>query len=56
VKDVDKIGLKSINSEVTTKASRATEGKITPDDLQLGTFTISNLGMFGISQFSVFLS
>jgi len=56
VKDVDKIGLKSINSEVTTKASRATEGKITPDDLQLGTFTISNLGMFGISQFSAVIS
>jgi len=56
VKDVDKIGLKAINAEVKAKATRATEGKITPDEMVSGTFTISNLGMFGISQFSAVIN
>jgi len=56
IRDADKIGLKTINSEVKTKAMRASEGKITADDLQTGTFNISNLGMFGISQFSAIIN
>eukprot|EP01125_Pyxidicula_operculata_P013352 TRINITY_DN4425_c0_g1_i1.p1 TRINITY_DN4425_c0_g1~~TRINITY_DN4425_c0_g1_i1.p1 ORF type:complete len:599 (+),score=148.42 TRINITY_DN4425_c0_g1_i1:85-1881(+) len=56
VRDVDKIGLKSINQSVKELATRANEGKSTPSDLQPGTFTISNLGMFGISSFSAVIN
>jgi len=56
VRDADKIGLKTINSEVKTKAARANEGKATGEDLQMGTFTISNLGMFGISHFTAIIN
>jgi pyruvate dehydrogenase E2 component (dihydrolipoamide acetyltransferase) len=35
---------------------RARESRLKPDDLQGGTFTISNLGMFGIEQFSAILN
>uniref|UniRef100_A0A6B2LB87 2-oxoacid dehydrogenase acyltransferase catalytic domain-containing protein n=1 Tax=Arcella intermedia TaxID=1963864 RepID=A0A6B2LB87_9EUKA len=56
VKDVDKIGLKGISMSVKEKAARAVEGKSTMEDLQSGTFTISNLGMFGISQFAAVIN
>jgi len=56
IKDTDKIGLKAINAEVKAKAGRANEGKASGDDLQLGTFTISNLGMFGISHFTAVIN
>jgi pyruvate dehydrogenase E2 component (dihydrolipoamide acetyltransferase) len=56
IRDADKIGLKTINSEVKTKAGKANEGKVTLDDLQQGTFTISNLGMMGVSQFTAVIS
>jgi len=56
IRDTDKIGLKTINSEVKVKAGKATEGKIALEDLQNGTFTISNLGMFGISQFAAVIN
>lgn len=34
---------------------KAKEGKLTPDEYNSGTFTISNLGMFGVSQFDAIL-
>jgi len=36
--------------------SRAQAGKLTPDDLSGGTFTISNLGMFGIDHFNAIVN
>src|SRR6185295_4243388 len=35
---------------------RAREGKLTADDLDGGTFTISNLGMYGVEQFTAVLN
>jgi pyruvate dehydrogenase E2 component (dihydrolipoamide acetyltransferase) len=35
---------------------RARESRLKPDDLEGGTFTISNLGMFGIEQFTAILN
>ncbi|CAI4223653.1 unnamed protein product [Auanema sp. JU1783] len=40
-------GLATISSEVSELASRAREGKLQPHEFQGGTFTVSNLGMFG---------
>lgn len=35
---------------------QAKEGKLKPDEFSGGTFTVSNLGMFGISQFSAIIN
>lgn len=52
VRDADRSGLASISNSVRRLAEKAKAGKLTPMDLEIGTFTISNLGMFGIKNFS----
>ena len=37
-------------------AGRAREGKLTHNDMGAGTFTISNLGMFGVNQFDAIIN
>jgi len=37
-------------------ASRAREGKLKPQEFQGGSFTISNLGMYGITEFSAVIN
>jgi pyruvate dehydrogenase E2 component (dihydrolipoamide acetyltransferase) len=49
--DADKKGLGTIAGEARRLAERVREGKITPPELSAGTFTISNLGMYGIRRF-----
>ena len=54
--DADTKGLSLIAREVKTLALRAREGRLDPAEFQGGTFTISNLGMFGISGFSAVIN
>ncbi|KAM4546978.1 dihydrolipoyllysine-residue acetyltransferase component of pyruvate dehydrogenase complex, mitochondrial isoform 1-T1 [Fundulus diaphanus] len=49
-------GLAAITSDVATLAAKAREGKLQPHEFQGGTFTISNLGMFGIKNFSAIIN
>jgi pyruvate dehydrogenase E2 component (dihydrolipoamide acetyltransferase) len=49
-------GLEQISKEVKDIAGRARENKLTMDELSGGTFTISNLGMFGVSNFSAIIN
>ena len=49
--DADKKSLGQIAEEARRVAERVREGKITPPELSAGTFTISNLGMYGIKRF-----
>ncbi|XP_040832881.1 dihydrolipoyllysine-residue acetyltransferase component of pyruvate dehydrogenase complex, mitochondrial isoform X9 [Ochotona curzoniae] len=49
-------GLEAIANDVVSLASRAREGKLQPHEFQGGTFTISNLGMFGIKNFSAIIN
>ena len=51
LKGADHLGVGEINMRLTELAERARESKLKIDDVQGGTFTISNLGMFGIRQF-----
>lgn len=51
VKDADKKSLLTISTEVKELAAKAKEGKLKPEEFTGGTFTISNLGMFGVKQF-----
>eukprot|EP00607_Mallomonas_marina_P010756 CAMPEP_0182421830 /NCGR_PEP_ID=MMETSP1167-20130531/7342_1 /TAXON_ID=2988 /ORGANISM="Mallomonas Sp, Strain CCMP3275" /LENGTH=496 /DNA_ID=CAMNT_0024599349 /DNA_START=277 /DNA_END=1767 /DNA_ORIENTATION=- len=56
ITDADKRGLLDINSKVKELAGRAKEGKLKPEEFQGGTFSISNLGMFGITEFSAVIN
>ena len=56
VKDADKKGLAAINAEVRDLATRGRAGKLAPEEYQGGTFTISNLGMFGITDFTAVIN
>lgn len=56
IKDADKKGLLGISNGVKDLATRARDGKLRPEEFQGGTFTISNLGMFGVSQFSAIIN
>ena len=50
------LGLKSISAEVKSLAGRARSGSLTPQDMTGGTFTISNLGMFGVKNFAAIVN
>lgn len=49
-------GLAAISSDVASLAAKARDGKLQPHEFQGGTFTISNLGMFGIKNFSAIIN
>ncbi|KAG8008591.1 Dihydrolipoyllysine-residue acetyltransferase component of pyruvate dehydrogenase complex [Nibea albiflora] len=49
-------GLAAISADVSSLAARARDGKLQPHEFQGGTFTISNLGMFGIKNFSAIIN
>jgi pyruvate dehydrogenase E2 component (dihydrolipoamide acetyltransferase) len=46
--DVDRKGLREIASESRRLAQRVAEGTVSPAEMSGGTFTVSNLGMYGI--------
>lgn len=52
----EKKGLSAINHDTKTLAAKAREGKLQPQEFQGGTFTISNLGMYGIKNFSAVIN
>jgi pyruvate dehydrogenase E2 component (dihydrolipoamide acetyltransferase) len=54
--DADRKGLREIATESRALAARVREGTITPPELSGGTFTVSNLGMFGVSSFSAVIN
>lgn len=56
VRQADRKGLISISADVKTLAARAREGRLQPAEYQGGSFTISNLGMFGVRAFSAILN
>lgn len=49
-------GLATISKDVAALAAKAREGKLQPHEFQGGTFTISNLGMYGIKHFSAIIN
>ena len=52
IKDADQKGLAQISTEMKDLATRARDRKLKPEEYQGGTFSLSNLGMFGISSFA----
>ena len=56
VRDAHLKSLSQLSGEVKSLAVRARDGKLRPEEFQGGTFTLSNLGMFGIDTFSAILN
>lgn len=52
----DRKGVESISNDVKTLAAKARDGKLQPQEFQGGTFTISNLGMFNVTQFCAIIN
>ena len=50
-RDTDQKTVHQISVEVRTLVKRAREGKVRPDDIEGSTFSVSNLGMYGIEHF-----
>jgi pyruvate dehydrogenase E2 component (dihydrolipoamide acetyltransferase) len=56
VRDADRKSLTEVAAEVHALTERARAGKLTPDEFTGGTFTISNLGMYGIDHFTAVIN
>jgi len=56
VKQADGKGLAQISNEMKDLGARAKTGKLKLDEFQGGTFSISNLGMFGIREFAAVIN
>ena len=52
VRNADKIGLSDISEQIKTLAEKARNNQLTPSELQGGTFTITNLGNYGVDAFT----
>lgn len=52
VRDADRLGLAELTERAKQVSDAARNQKLSPDDLQGGTFTVSNLGMFEIEEFT----
>ncbi|SOV01492.1 probable dihydrolipoamide acetyltransferase component of pyruvate dehydrogenase complex, mitochondrial precursor [Ustilago sp. UG-2017a] len=56
VKDVGGSGLATISAATKQLAAKARAGKLAPQEYQGGSFTISNMGMFGITHFTAIIN
>lgn len=56
VHQADSLGLSAIAARRAEVVEKAQQGKLTPADLSGGTFTISNLGMYGIDKFNAIVN
>jgi pyruvate dehydrogenase E2 component (dihydrolipoamide acetyltransferase) len=56
VRDADRKGVLAISSEIRELAARAKAKKLPPEAMSNGTFSISNLGMFGIDAFAAVIN
>ncbi|MET1029272.1 MAG: pyruvate dehydrogenase complex dihydrolipoamide acetyltransferase [Dongiaceae bacterium] len=56
IREAEGKSLTQISSEMKALAKRAKEGKLKPEDYTGGSFSLSNLGMFGIKNFSAIIN
>ena len=56
IRHADRKGLATISREMKDLGARAKSGKLKPEEFQGGTFSISNLGMFGTKQFTAIIN
>jgi len=56
VRAADRKSLSMISQEIADLAERARASQLRPDEYQGGSFSVSNLGMFGVSEFSAIIN
>jgi pyruvate dehydrogenase E2 component (dihydrolipoamide acetyltransferase) len=56
IRGADRLGLAAISNNMKDLAARAKAGKLKPEEFQGGGFSISNLGMYGISEFAAIIN
>jgi len=56
VKSADTKGLAAISNEMKDLGARAKSGKLKPEEFQGGGFSISNMGMYGVSHFAAIIN
>ncbi len=56
IRHTDQKGLRDISAETKDFAARARDKKLQPEDWEGSTFTVSNLGMFGIEEFTAIIN
>ena len=56
IRRADQKGLATISREMKDLASRARAGRLKPEEFQGGGFSISNMGMFGVSEFAAIIN
>jgi pyruvate dehydrogenase E2 component (dihydrolipoamide acetyltransferase) len=56
IRKADLKGLATISNEMKDLAARAKSGKLKPEEFQGGGFSISNMGMFGVSHFAAIIN
>ena len=56
VRGADRLSVAAISREIKALAATARAGKLQPGDFQGGSFSVSNLGMFGIDQFDAIIN
>lgn len=56
LRGVDQLPLSAITTRIGDLAGRARDGKIKQQELEGGSFSVSNLGMYGVSEFSAILN
>jgi pyruvate dehydrogenase E2 component (dihydrolipoamide acetyltransferase) len=56
VHDADTLLLSAVSAQVADLARRARDGALEPNEYQGGSFTISNLGMYGVREFAAIIN
>ena len=56
IRNTDMKGISQISQETKDLADKAREKKLQPDEMEGSTFTVSNLGMFGIEEFTAIIN
>ena len=56
IRDADRIGLRQISTDTKRLAKKAREKGLTVEEMSDSTFTISNLGMFGVDHFTAIIN
>ena len=56
VRRADQKGLAAISNEMKDLGARAKSGRLKPEEFQGGGFSISNMGMYGVSQFAAIIN
>ena len=56
IRDADRDTVTRIHERAAALAQAARDGRLAPDDMTASTFTVSNLGMFGIDEFSAIIN